>query len=134
MKKRTAFIGALFSLIPCGQPIFFGTTSLLTSTATIYSLSVYADSKNADFFFKPKDINHLKEFLREANKNNINITILGAGSNILFRDKGVRGVVIKLGKEFSFIKKIGEDILEVGAATLDRKVANFAMKNNLKTF
>ena len=50
----------------------------------------------------------------------------------MFRDKGVRGVVIKLGKQFSFIKKIGEDILEVGAATLDRRVANFAMENNLK--
>ena len=52
MKKITAFIGAVFSLIPFGQPIFIGTASLLTSTATIYSLSVYADSKNADFFFE----------------------------------------------------------------------------------
>ena len=87
---------------------------------------------NADFFFKPRDISHLKEFLKEANKKNVNLTVIGAGSNILFRDKGVRGVVIKLGKQFSFIKKIGEDILDVGAATLDRKVANFAMENNLK--
>ena len=50
----------------------------------------------------------------------------------MFRDNGVRGAVIKLGKEFSFIKKIKEDILEVGAATLDRKVADFAKNNNLK--
>jgi UDP-N-acetylmuramate dehydrogenase len=74
----------------------------------------------------------LKEFLKEANKKNLKITILGAGSNTLFRDNGVRGVVIKLGKEFSFIKKIEENVLEIGAATLDRKVANFAMANNLK--
>ena len=87
---------------------------------------------NADYFFKPRDTNHLKEFLKEANKKNLKITILGAGSNTLFRDNGVRGVVIKLGKEFSFIKKIEENILEIGAATLDRKVANFAMANNLK--
>ena len=87
---------------------------------------------NADFFFKAKDKNQLKEFLEEANKNKIKTIILGAGSNTLFRDKGIRGAVIKLGKEFSFIKKIKEDILEVGAATLDRKVANFAKENNLK--
>ena len=87
---------------------------------------------NADYFFKPKNINHLKEFLKEVHEKNLKTTILGAGSNTLFRDNGVRGVVIKLGKDFSFIKKIEENILEVGAATLDRKVANFALENNFK--
>ena len=86
---------------------------------------------NAEYFFKAKNINQLKEFLQEVNKNNLKTIILGAGSNTLFRDKGVKGVVIKLGKEFSYIKKIDKNILEVGAATLDRKVANFAMENNL---
>ena len=87
---------------------------------------------NADYFFKPKDINHLKKFLEETNKKNLKTIILGAGSNTLFRDKGFRGVVIKLGKEFSYIKKIDKNIIDVGAATLDRKVANFAKDNNLK--
>ena len=61
----------------------------------------------------------------------MNITILGAGSNTLFRDNGVKGVVIKLGKDFSFIKTIEKDILQVGAATLDRKVSNYAKDNGL---
>ncbi len=87
---------------------------------------------NADFFFKPKDKDHLKKFLEEANKKDLKTTILGAGSNTLFRDKGFRGVVIKLGKEFSYINKIDKNIIDVGAATLDRKVANFAKDNNLK--
>ena len=86
---------------------------------------------NADYLFKPKNKNDLKEFLIAANKINLKTTIVGAGSNILFRDNGVRGVVIKLGKEFSFIKKIEENILEAGAATLDRKVANYAKENSL---
>ena len=86
----------------------------------------------ADYFLKAKDKNHLKEFLKEADKKKLKVTILGAGSNTLFRDNGVRGAVIKLGKEFSFIKKIDENIIEVGAATLDRKVANFAKDNNLE--
>ena len=52
----------------------------------------------------------------------------------MFRDKGVKGVVIKLGKDFSFIKIIDQNILEVGAATLDHKVSNFALDNKLGNF
>lgn len=86
---------------------------------------------NAEYFYKAKDKNQLIEFLKEARNKNLKTTIIGAGSNILFRDKGVRGAVIKLGKDFSFIKMVDKNILEVGAATLDRKVANFAKDNNL---
>ena len=89
---------------------------------------------NAEFFFKPSNKDQLIEFLAEAKKNNLKITILGAGSNTLFRDNGVKGVVIKLGSNFSFIKLINKEIIEVGAATLDRKVANFAKDNNLSNF
>ena len=62
---------------------------------------------NAEFFFKPKDKTELLEFFKEAEKNNIKTTFLGAGSNTLFRDNGVRGAVIKLGKNFSFTRLIG---------------------------
>jgi len=86
---------------------------------------------NAEFFFKPKDKTELLEFLKEAKKNDIKTTLLGAGSNTLFRDNGVKGAVIKLGKNFSFTRLIGKDVIEVGAGTLDRKVADFAKENNL---
>ena len=56
---------------------------------------------------------------------------MGAGSNTLFRDKGVKGAVIKLGPNFSYTKIISDNIIHVGAATLDRRVANFAMDNNI---
>ena len=88
----------------------------------------------AEFFFKPNDKNQLIEFLVEAKKNNFNTTILGAGSNTLFRDNGVKGVVIKLGSNFSYTKLIDNETIEVGAATLDRKLANFAKENNLANF
>jgi len=86
---------------------------------------------NAEYFYKAKDKDQLIEFLKEAKNKNLKTTIIGAGSNILFRDKGVKGAVVKLGKDFSFIKLVNKNILEVGAATLDRKVANFAKDNNL---
>jgi len=88
----------------------------------------------AEFFFKPSNKNEIIEFLTEAKKNNLKITILGAGSNTLFRDNGVKGAVVKLGSNFSYTKLISDDIVEVGAATLDRKVANFAKDNNLANF
>ena len=86
---------------------------------------------NAEYFFKPKDKTELLEFFKEAKKNDIKTTFLGAGSNTLFRDNGVKGAVIKLGKNFSFTRLIEKDIIEVGAGTLDRKVADFAKENNL---
>ena len=89
---------------------------------------------NAEYFYKAKDRRQLFEFLTEAKKKNLKTTILGAGSNTLFRDKGVKGVVIKLGNNFSYTKLIEKDILVTGAATLDRKVANFAKDNNLGDF
>ena len=86
---------------------------------------------DAEYFFKPKDKIQLLEFLKDTKDKKLNIIFLGAGSNTLFRDKGVKGVVIKLGKNFSYTKLINKNIIEVGAATLDRKVANFAKENNL---
>ena len=58
----------------------------------------------ADYLFKPKNKEQLIEFLIENKKNKLKLTILGAGSNTLIRDNGVRGAVIKLGKGFSEIK------------------------------
>ena len=86
---------------------------------------------NAEFFFKAKDKHQLKEILEEVKKKELNTTIIGAGSNILFRDNGVKGAVIKLGSGFSYTKIINKDIIEAGAATLDRKVANYAKDNSL---
>jgi UDP-N-acetylmuramate dehydrogenase len=88
----------------------------------------------AEFFFKPKDKNQLIEFLIAAKKINLKTIILGAGSNTLVRDNGVKGAVIKLGSNFSFTKLVDKEIVEVGAATLDRKVANFAKDNDIANF
>ena len=85
----------------------------------------------AEYLFKPKNKNQLIEFLKENSKNKFKITILGAGSNTLIRDKGVKGVVIKLGSGFSEIKKIESEVIEVGAGALDRKVSNFAKENGI---
>ena len=83
----------------------------------------------ADIFFKPENKEQLKNFLKEIKQKSYNINILGAGSNTLIRDSGVKGIVIKLGSKFSEIKLLEKDTIEVGAGILDRKVADFAQNN-----
>ena len=85
----------------------------------------------AELFFKPENKNQLIEFLKHIKENKLKITILGAGSNTLIRDEGIKGVVIKLGPNFSKIEKINENTIKVGAATLDRKISNFAKENGI---
>ena len=85
----------------------------------------------ADLFFRPENKLQLKDFLNEIHKRDLKIFTLGAGSNTLIRDSGVRGAVIKLGSKFSDIKLLMNDTIEVGAATLDKKISNFAKDNGI---
>ena len=84
----------------------------------------------AETFFKPDSIEDIKKFLKEYRKKE-QIHILGAGSNTLFRDSGFQGIIIKLGKNFSYTKLLKNNQIEVGAATLDKKVSDFAKENSL---
>ena len=87
----------------------------------------------ADIFFRPENKDQLVKFLKEIRKNNYKIYILGAGSNTLIRDSGVKGVVIKLSSKFSDIRLLEKDTIEVGAAVLDRKVSDFAQNNDISS-
>ena len=109
-------------------------SNTLSKDVSLSNYSWFNLGGNAEFLFKPNNKDQLIEFIAEAKKNNLKTTILGAGSNTLFRDNGVKGVVIKLGSNFSYTKLINKDTIEVGAATLDRKVANFAKDNSLTNF
>ena len=67
------------------------------------------------------------------NIGDIPYEIIGGGSNILVRDGGYEGVLIKLGKNFNQIK-LKKNSLEVGASILDINLSKFALLNNLKNF
>ena len=83
---------------------------------------------NADIFFIAEDVNDLRKFLKII-KNTLSFYILGAGSNTLFRDYGFDGAVIKLGKNFDYIKFINDKEFKVGAATNCIKLARLLAKN-----
>ena len=108
----------------------FGNT--LNTNVNLSNYSWFNLGGNAEYFFKANNKDQLLEFLEEIKKRKLKLTILGAGSNTLFRDNGVGGAVIKLGKDFSYTKLIKKDVIDAGAATLDRQIANFAKDNNLK--
>lgn len=86
----------------------------------------------ANFFFKPKDLNDLQIFLRNNNQH-FPIIVIGSGSNLLIRDKGFEGVVIKFGKNFDYIK-INNEIINCGPATQKTILAETAANNNLTGF
>ena len=82
----------------------------------------------ADIFIKVETQEELLFTLESAKKGNIPITILGNGSNILVKDKGIRGIVIKL--ELKDIS-IENETVYVEAGVLLPKLARVALENEL---
>ena len=83
----------------------------------------------SEVLFKPNSIEDIIFFLKKTKPTKI--TILGAGSNTLIRDGGVKGITIKLSPHFSYLNLDSSNIIEAGAATLDKKIADFALDNSL---
>ena len=84
----------------------------------------------AKAFFKPQNLKDLINFLKIFGKKE-KIFILGIGSNILIKDQGYDGVVIKLGKDFSNISILPNKTIIAGSAAMDKKVSEFASENNV---
>ncbi len=79
-------------------------------------------------------VNNLKDLKTIASYvHKIKYYIIGVGSNLLVRDSGYDGLIIKLGKNFNNIK-IKKNILSVGAGVLDINLAKFASKNSIEGF
>jgi len=81
-------------------------------------------------FFKPNTLKSLVEFLNIYSKRG-KIFILGAGSNVLINDVTFPGVIIKLGRNFSNISILNENLIVAGCATSQKNLSEFAKENNL---
>ena len=84
-------------------------------------------------FFKPDNLDDLVTFLKTFGKSE-KIFVLGAGSNILITDNKFDGFVVKLGKNFSNISLLPNNIIVAGSAVSDKNLSNFAMENNIGGF
>ena len=78
-----------------------------------------------DYLFQPADLVDLSDFLKNISKK-IPIFMIGVCSNLIVRDGGIRGVVIKLGRGFNGIELLENNRISVGAAALDAHVAKKA--------
>jgi UDP-N-acetylmuramate dehydrogenase len=84
----------------------------------------------ADVVFLPEDAADLCEFLKNLDPG-IPILTIGVGSNLLVRDGGIDGVVIRLGRNFAEVLPRGDARIEAGAAALDANVAKVAAQNGI---
>ena len=70
-------------------------------------------------------------FLKVYN-NRGKLTVLGAGSNILFSDKMYEGAIIKLSNRFNNLSILNNDKIIAGGGVLDKKLSEFACENKLE--
>ena len=88
---------------------------------------------NADALFFPKDESELALAFKIAKENGIPVTVIGNGSNMLVKDGGIAGLVIRLGDEFSGITVTGTRVTALAGDSLTR-VAMKAYENGLTGF
>ena len=79
----------------------------------------------ADVLFLPEDEDDLAAFLKGLDPS-VPVMAIGVGSNLLVRDGGVEGVVIRLGRGFGGVEPRGENQIYAGAAVLDANLAKAA--------
>lgn len=87
----------------------------------------------AKVYFRPDSLPDLILFLKKFGEKE-KVHILGAGSNTLISDEKFDGVVIKLGKNFSNISILPNDVIIAGSACLDKKLSDFALNNGIGGF
>lgn len=96
----------------------------LTAGASLASVTWFRVGGPAEVLFKPADLDDLATFLA-GTPEDVPVTVIGVGSNLLVRDGGVPGVVIRLGRDFAGIDFDGTR-LAIGAAALDLTVSTAA--------
>ncbi|WP_298336972.1 UDP-N-acetylmuramate dehydrogenase [uncultured Erythrobacter sp.] len=102
----------------------------LTKDAPLAKHVWFKSGGNVDWLFEPADLEDLRTFL-EALDPSIPVMPLGVGSNMIIRDGGVPGVVIKLGAPFADVKVTGETTLQAGAFAPASVLARRAAKASI---
>jgi UDP-N-acetylmuramate dehydrogenase len=93
----------------------------LTADAPLAQVTWFRVGGPAEVLFRPADVEDLGSFLA-AKPKDVPVTVIGVASNLLVRDGGIKGVVIRLGRGFVEITADGETVT-AGAGALDVNVA-----------
>lgn len=86
---------------------------------------------SARLVIEPKTQQDIACIIKKCNELNIRFLAVGNGSNLLVDDDGIDACVILLGKEFSQIKLIGEDVIFAQSGASLMKVCRFALEHEL---
>lgn len=102
-----------------------------TENAPLGETSWFRCGGRAEVLFKPADSKDLEDFLSGCPED-VPVTVLGVCSNVIIRDGGIKGVVIKLGGAFAEIDvDAANGIITAGAAALDINVSTAAQRAGL---
>lgn len=89
---------------------------------------------NADVFVIAKNIEEIKCVIKFSKENNILLTILGNGSNVLVSDKGIRGIVLQIGLKEIKVEKHENALIEVDAGAMLGALAQILLKQSISGF
>jgi UDP-N-acetylmuramate dehydrogenase len=104
----------------------------MIENAPLDDITWFGVGGSAQVLYRPEDEDDLADFMRGRPKN-ISVCVIGVGSNLLVRDGGILGVVVRLGIPFSKVDVDGE-LIKCGSSSLNSKIAQEAMKNGIGGF
>ena len=92
----------------------------LTAQAPLAPLVWFKSGGAADWLFEPADCDDLCAFLAALDPS-VPVMALGLGSNLIVRDGGVPGIVVRLGKAFAQVSAVDAVTLDCGAGAAPRR-------------
>jgi len=105
--------------VPCG------TRGKLTADAPLAPLVWFKSGGSAQWLFEPADVDDLRQFLRDLSPG-APVMALGLGSNLIIRDGGVSGVVVRLGKACGKVERVAPLTLRCGGGASGIAVSSAA--------
>ncbi|WP_152045933.1 UDP-N-acetylmuramate dehydrogenase [Aureimonas psammosilenae] len=111
-----------------------GIRGKLTPDADMAKITWFRAGGVAELLFQPADEEDLSSFLR-ALPEEVPVTLVGIGSNLLVRDGGLGGVVIRLSaRGFGQMERVGDTAIRAGASASDKRLAAIALDAGLGGF
>ena len=102
----------------------------LTSGAPLAQLVWFKTGGAAEWLFEPRDLADLQGFIRDLD-HAVPVMALGLGSNLIVRDGGVPGVVVRLGKAFARVTPVDETTLDCGGGASGILVSSTARDSGI---
>jgi len=102
----------------------------LTPNAPLAPLVWFKSGGTAEWLFEPADAQDLEQFLNELDPH-VPVMALGLGSNLIVRDGGVSGVVVRLGKPFAKIEQLDETTMRCGGGASGILVSSTARDHGI---